>query len=375
MYQNKVCILTTVHPTFEGRIFHRLAKTLVNAGYDVTQIATHYKSEVVDGVKIVPLTAGKSRIARVLGTFRALILALKVKADIYHLHDPELMPIGILLKIITKKIIIFDCHEDVQQQILDKEWIGNHFNRKMVSEIYKLIEKFSVMFFDAVIAATPYIADKFDKKKTIAIRNLPILKLIDNCQISQLKKEKKIVIYAGVLSKIRGIEEIINAMEYIGDMAELWIIGRWENEQLRKKCEKCNGWKYTKYFGYLKIENVYSLMKNADIGLHLVYGIKRYLVGLPTKVFEYMACSLPAIVTESEYWQEIFNKNSLFADPYNPKDIAQKVTILLENNDKRKKMGNEGRILVEKIYSWEKESERLLNFYNSLTNKNEIEYD
>jgi glycosyltransferase involved in cell wall biosynthesis len=369
MSDNKVCILTTAHPPFDGRIFHRLAKTLVNAGYDVTQIAKHDKSEVVDGVKIVPLPRKKNRIVRMLGTFRAGILGLKQKADIYHLHDPELLPIGILLKIITKKKIIFDCHEDVQQQILDKKWIGNHSKRKMVSAMYRLIEKFSVLFLDAVISATPPIANKFDKKKSILIRNLPILNLIDNCQISQIKKEKKIVIYAGSLTEIRGIEEIIKAIGYISDMAELWILGEWENEQFRKRCEKCEGWKYTKYLGFQKMENVYSLMKNADIGLHLVYGIKRHVIGLPTKVFEYMACSLPVVMTESEYWQKLFNKNSLFANPYDPKDIAKKIKNLLENNKIRKKMGNEGRILVEKLYSWEKESERLLNLYNSLCNK------
>lgn len=59
----KVCILTTVHPLFDTRIFHKEAKTLVKAGYYVTLIVQHDKNDVVDGVKIIALPKPRNRFA------------------------------------------------------------------------------------------------------------------------------------------------------------------------------------------------------------------------------------------------------------------------------------------------------------------------
>ena len=73
----KVCIITTVHPPFDTRIFHKEAKTLVQAGYEVVLIAQHERNEVVDGVKIIALPKPRNRFARILGlTWQAFCLAL-----------------------------------------------------------------------------------------------------------------------------------------------------------------------------------------------------------------------------------------------------------------------------------------------------------
>ncbi|NLM38812.1 MAG: glycosyltransferase family 4 protein, partial [Firmicutes bacterium] len=104
----KVCILTTVHPPFDTRIFHKQAKTLVQAGYDVTLIAQHERDEVVDGVKIIALPKPRNRLSRMFGlTWRAFRLALRQRADVYHFHDPELLPNGVLLRLFTRAKVIY----------------------------------------------------------------------------------------------------------------------------------------------------------------------------------------------------------------------------------------------------------------------------
>lgn len=59
--QVKICVLTSAHSAFDGRIFHKEAKTLVKAGYNVVVIAQHSKEEVVEGVRIVPLPLSENR--------------------------------------------------------------------------------------------------------------------------------------------------------------------------------------------------------------------------------------------------------------------------------------------------------------------------
>ena len=72
----KVCILTTVHQPFDTRIFHKEAKTLVQAGYNMTLIAQYNKNEIVDGIKIVDLPKPKNCFTRIFGlNWRAFYLA------------------------------------------------------------------------------------------------------------------------------------------------------------------------------------------------------------------------------------------------------------------------------------------------------------
>ena len=166
--------------------------------------------------------------------------------------------------------------------------------------------------------------------------------------------------------KIRGIKEIVQAMEFVGDRAELWLLGKWENEEFEKECRSLKGWQYTKYLGYKKLEEVYGYMKKSNIGIAILYPIKNYLNSLPVKAFEYMSCSLPIIMSNFPYWQEIFKDCALFADPKDPKDIATKIEYLLKNPGIAKKLGTRGRNLVEKKCSWEAESKKLINLYEEL---------
>ncbi|NLH40999.1 MAG: glycosyltransferase, partial [Planctomycetes bacterium] len=95
----RVCILTSVHIPFDGRVFHREACSLAKAGYDVTLIAKHDKEETVSGVRVVPLPKPRSRLHRMTAVlWRLYRLAVREDADVYHFHDPELMIVGLLLK-------------------------------------------------------------------------------------------------------------------------------------------------------------------------------------------------------------------------------------------------------------------------------------
>jgi len=369
LQNKKINILTSVHPPFDDRIFHKEAKTLVKAGYDVILIAQHNEEEVVDGVRIVPLPKPRSRFERMTKVVWKLFkLALKKKADVYHFHDPELIPVGLVLRLFGKRVI-YDVHEDAPKQILNKNWIRSHIVRKLVSFFFNIFERFSCMFFNAVVAATPDIAKKFPPQKTIILRNFPILGLIDKVKAINGNKQKSIIIYAGGLSRIRGIKEIIQAMEFVKDKAELQLLGKWESKEFKRECENLKGWKYTRYLGSKSLEEVYSYIKVADIGISMLYPVKNYVTGLPVKAFEYMACSLPMVMSNFPYWKEIFGECALFADPYNPKEIAEKILYLLDNSDKAKRLGNNGRKLVEKKYSWEAEQRRLLDIYERVLNK------
>ena len=171
----KVCILTTVHPALDVRIFHKEAKTLASAGYNVTLIAQHDKEEIVEGIKIIPLPKPKNRLERFLKLdYLLLKKAFEQKADIYHFHDPELVSIGILLKLFRKKVI-YDVHEDYEAKMLNKDWIPR-FLRKSIAIGFGAFEKLFSKIFDYIIVADNVIYPKFRHfliNKMVIVRNFP----------------------------------------------------------------------------------------------------------------------------------------------------------------------------------------------------------
>lgn len=361
-----ICMLTSVHPAFDVRIFHKEAKTLVKAGYNVVLIAQHNKNEIIDEVKIIALPKPKNRFMRIFGlSWRVFYLALRQHAGVYHFHDPELIFIGILLKLLGKKVI-YDVHEDISKQIMNKGWLGNNQIKKFAAFTMNTIEQIGALLFNKIVVVTPDIAKKFPENKVVIIRNLSILQLIDDTVPANRKKNKPIIIYAGGLNKIRGIKEIIQAMEYINDRAELWLLGIWENEEFREECENLNGWKHAKYLGFKKLVEGYSIMKLSNIGIVNFLPLEVSLKAIPNKPFEYMACSLPMIISNFPYWREIFGEYALFVNPYDAKDIAVKILYLLNNPDKAKELGKNGRKLIKDRYNWERESKKLLNIYKNI---------
>lgn len=366
MTQNVVCHLSSVHIHFDTRIFYKECRSLARAGYDVRLIARKPDMQPIEsnGVRIIPFREYKSRLKRILlSPFRMFHAALKQKAKVYHFHDPELLPVGLMLKLAGKKVV-YDVHEDYSKQLLYKSWLKSSLLKSIIARTYRLFELFSVLFFNRVAAATDDVRDRFPSRKAITIRNLPILKTIDEAEPAKEEKTKPVIIYAGALAKVRGVLEIIRAMEHVEHDAELWLMGSWESEAFRRKCQSLAGWTKVKFLGLKKPHEVYGYMKAADIGLALLYPIKNYLTSLPVKAFEYLASKTPMIMSDFPFWQEIFKDCSLYTDPYSPEGIARHINRLLEDRNLYEGLKQKGDDLVRMHYSWEREEQKLLELYS-----------
>ena len=158
---NRVCHVTSVHPRYDVRIFLKECVSLAKAGYEVTLLcADNLPAEIRDGVTIKSVDYFPSgRIKRILGAKKAMLKgALEIDADIYHLHDPELLPVALSLKN-RGKIVIFDSHEDYPLNIFHKEWIPKLL-RNFISWLYSIIENRTFKKVDAVISVTPQMTER-----------------------------------------------------------------------------------------------------------------------------------------------------------------------------------------------------------------------
>lgn len=368
----KVCILTSVHPACDTRIFHKQAKTLVQAGYDVILIAQHEKVEMVEGVQILPLPSPRNRLHRMVGlTLRAFRVALKQRADVYHLHDPELLPVGLLLKLCTKAKIIYDTHEDVAENILMKEWLPAIL-RRPISLGFGLFEQLAARFVDRIVGATEAIAAHFSQSKTIAVRNYPLLSYFNEKGRDRdcARKDSYTLIYAGVLTKERGVSELIRSLELVDKKfaVRLKLLGRFDPPAFEEEVRSLEGWANVDYLGLVPYQEVIVHLRDADIGVVLFHDVPNHPESMPNKLFEYMAAGLPVIASNFPLWKEIVEGNEcgLTVDPLNPQEIAQAIEYLLDHPELRQKMGENGRRAVLEKYNWENEAKKLLALYQEL---------
>ena len=364
---NKVCHITTLHSDNDNRIFHKECISLKNNGFQVYLICANSISRNKRGINIIGIPGYKNRLRHFLETsfFRVIIMSLKLNATVYHFHDPELIFSGIVLKILGKKVV-YDIHEDNPSSILSKPYLRSKFFKKTLSFSINFLEKVSALIFSKIVTARPDISKKFASYKPVTIRNLPIIKKNISIKPLKFKKNKKVVIFAGNLSKIRGIRELILSFYKIKGI-ELWLLGPWESESFKKECQNLNGWANTRYLGIVEPDEIYSYLNAADIGIITFLPYPNHIRTLATKPFEYMLSGLPIIMSNFEYWQKFFGDLSIYVDPKKPKEIRESIIKLILNPKKMKMMGFESRKKVLEEYNWNLESKKLIKLYKNLT--------
>ncbi len=361
----KVCHMTSVHESTDDRIFLKECVSLAKAGYDTYQVA-YGESFEKDGVKTIGLGKRASgRIKRILVSSRKVYQeALKIDADIYHVHDPELLPYAVKLKKRGKKVI-FDSHEDIPRQILAKEWLPDVF-RNIVSKLVESYQKKVSLELDCVITATPYIENIFREygAKANVVHNYPILDDI-NVDNSDYYVRKDILCYAGGLTEQRGIRELISVSDDLD--IELHLAGDISfdyKEELTKqlKCKKVI------FDGILNRQQICDLYRKSKIGMALLHPTPNHVNALAIKLFEYMAAGLPIICSDFPLWKKIVEDNGcgICVNPFDKATLVEAIQFLVTNENKAKEMGDSGKRCVHEIYNWEKEEDRLLKIYSKL---------
>lgn len=368
----KVCILTTVHVPFDGRIFHKEARSLAKAGYDVSLIARHDKAETVDGVRMVPLPKPKNRFHRMTAvTWRLYRLAVREDADVYHFHDPELMIVGLLLKARGKKVI-WDVHEHYPNSIMDKFWISKGL-RRCVSKAFDLFERAVVRFFDLVIYTTPIVGARYEKMNvpTARIENYPIVELSGTFK----KDPQKKIIYLGAMSRIRGLVEVIEAFARLGKKHADWelvLLGETRpasfEAELKALARQRGVEGNVTFIPWVPYDEKEELSSQASIGVITYLPYSNNTSCLPNKLFDYMLVGLPVVASNFPLYREIIEPNrcGVIVDPSRPDDIAEAMLYLVEHPEEARAMGERGLRAVRERYNWEHESDKLLSLYEAL---------
>lgn len=179
-------------------------------------------------------------------------------------------------------------------------------------------------------------------------------------------KGKKAVVFAGKLTPYKGVNYLVKAAKKIH--GEVLILGHGSEMNSLKQIVKDNDIKNVRFIGHLggNTDLLVKFYSRADV--FVAPSIWDEPLGLV--ILEAMACETPVVVTRKggiplavKEW-----RNGLFIKSKRIGDIVEKVNYLLDNDDKRIKMGKTAREITVERFSWEKIGLKFLHIYQKCAN-------
>jgi glycosyltransferase involved in cell wall biosynthesis len=365
----RVAHVTTVHPSDDPRIYLKECATLAAAGYEVVLIGQGAAPSTDVGVRFVSIGVAHGRLSRmIVQPMRVLLAARRVRARLYHLHDPELLPVGVILRLFGARVV-YDAHEDLPRQIAYKpylpEWV-----RKPVAVAAATMEQGAARILDAVVAATPRIAARFPEARVALVQNFPTTREFGEPPPHGYAERPPLVAYVGRLTPEVGARVMADAARIlIWDRRDLRVVLAGPAEpalaaDLRARTVPAP----VELPGRIGRPEVVGLLHGARVGLVLFQPVANYVEAYPTKLFEYMASELPVVASDFPVWRDIVADVDcgLLVDPTDPEAVAEAVRTLLDDPERAAAMGRRGRAAVMERYRWEPQGERLVGLYRRI---------
>jgi len=369
--QKKICVLTSAHPPFDVRIFHKECKSLAAAGYEVVLIAPHCESVVKDGVRLRATPPRVGRLQRMTrGVLDTLVAAIQENADLYHFHDPEWIPAGTFLRLLGRKVI-YDIHENLPETLTYKSYLPGWLRRPAFVGMVAVLEQMASRLFSGLVTTTSFLTDRFApwNRKIALVRNYPLLEEFTFAD-SHEARDTAFIYVGSRLTEGRGMLQLVEAIGLVPDaaLARLQLAGTFDPPELQRRLQALPGWQRTEVLGYLGRSQVADVLSHALAGLALLQPEPNNVQGLSTKLYEYMASGLPVIASDFPSFRAVVEEArcGLVVDPQNVQAIADAMTYLLENPAEARAMGERGRSAVLHKFNWTAEQQNLLELYDEL---------
>lgn len=363
-----------MHPADDTRVFWREASGLVERGFRVTLAARADHDAVRNGVSIVAMPTYSSRLKRMtLGVLKALRIALKAKADVYHAHDPELLPALTVLRL-AGKTVVYDAHELLSGQITSKPYLPVYV-RWPAATVARALEWFAGRAMNRVVTVSQACAAPYPPGKVSIVANYPELVNFGAGSTESASGDPQFC-YVGGLTAIRGAQQIVDAIGLVAGgssgsepvKASLLIVGSFSPAALETQVAERPGWQHVDFAGKVPHDEVAARVSRSVAGIATFLPTPNNVIGSPNKLFEYMAMGLPVIISDFPAWRAMLDgvDCAFFVDPEDPDAIAGAMRAVLADPERARAMGAAGRDAVENTFNWEKQLDNLVDAYRRI---------
>ena len=358
--------VSSAHPWVDNRVHLREAAAAAAAGYRVRLIAVESDLGAPETDVDVVLIPRRRRVRRMLvSTAQACVLALRSRARVVHLHDPELIWTIPLLRM-AGRTVVYDAHEDLPDQVWGKDYL-THRQRALFAALSLVLLRIAGTA-NRVVAATAWTGRRFPAAKTIAIHNFPLSRAADEGQ-RDLQDRSAVVAHIGVLSNDRGIN-VLSAVPEQAVFPADWRIDMVGSIDAATSTDRLRAAAAT---GRVRHRGVVGPMEARDLLLDARIGVvpfRRTPVTdqiFPTKLFEYLAAGLAVIATDVPLWRRLLDGVDCvtFVPADDPEAIATAVRKYADDPELLREHGAEARRAAQH-FTWGPEAARLVAMYDEL---------
>jgi glycosyltransferase involved in cell wall biosynthesis len=349
----KIFHLGVSHPPKDTRIFYMHATALAREGHQVEILVPSETCNIVDNVKInkvIPYRINQKLRKKILPFYLyGLSKIIKDKPDYIQVHEPYLLPLGLIAKIYGTKVI-YDAHEDYGTgRFFNK--IKIKFFRQILNFCFVKCEIALARKMSLVIGATEDICERYGSK-SMCIRNFARVEDIEKIPAEVGDDKITYLIYPGTISDDRGIYELIKLMEFLPDHFKLIVYGRWLNAELLSRCKALEGFKKCELRDYADAEEIYRCMKMCTFGFQLTKNTKDSNGPYPMKVFEYLATKTIAVISDQPTKRGTFGDDVIYADVQNLRAVADDIINMYKDDVMINRLKLSGYLAVERKFNW-----------------------
>lgn len=369
----RITHISIIHLPFDPRIFRKQCRALAAAGHDVHLVVGGAPKEEVDGIRFHTIAKDPRRppARRQCSRFlRAAVWAFMLRPSTFHLHDPHLIPLGLLLKLGGSRVV-YDVHEDYPAHARTK-LAGHPVRAWLKAGMWKALERLAARTLDHFVCASPAVAARFPRSRTTVVGNFPLHARFERASANGVfrpyAERPNTVVFHGVMAEARGTWDLLRAIELVpADLdCRLRLIGYAKQPELERRAALAAK---IDLIPWQPFSEVLRELFAARAGVALLHPHPNHMDAIRSnKLFEYMAAGIPVIAADMPAWRDIVVGTGcgLVADPRDPAAIAAAIEHLLTHPEEAEAMGERGRAAVHERFNWDGDAARLLSLYRDL---------
>ena len=367
----KICMVAPVHIAGDVRVFYKEARSLAEVGHEVTLFARDDGTDT-GSIRLKPTRAWSSRILRFLALPMLMVRVIATPAQVYHLHNPDTLPLVFALRALGRKVI-YDTHENFAQRLLARRWLPRLL-RPPVAFAVGALERLAAKVANGVLVTQETLAQSMPRARLLG--NPP---LVDEALIASARERANLadgplrLIYIGDLSSPRQPERMIDlaaALIARDCPARLTIAGRLEAEDQLEHWKLRPGWEFSEYLGLLSRHDAYIRVVEADLGLHWLPAVVDLPDAYPNKVYEYLMLGTPVVASDFLSLRRVVQEQAGIQVPADAavEEVAEAIIKLYADGGRERlaALGRNGALFVRERCNWHLEREKLFSLYDQL---------